>query len=77
MTASSKKVITGMKVRNLTIAILMNLAILFFLVFAWLSMYLMVIKSLKSITQDQLYPYTFTSVDFSTVVRTTSWHGSP
>lgn len=69
MTASSKKVITGMKVRNLTIAILMNLAILFFLVFAWLSMYLMVIKSLKSITQDQLYPYTFTSVDFSTVCQ--------
>ena len=69
MTATSDKKFTGRKIQNLTIAVVMNLAILFFLVFAWLSMYLMVIKSFKSITQDQLSPYTLTAIDFATAYQ--------
>ncbi len=69
MTRSHKKAVVGATVKSITTEVIMNLAILFFLVFAWLSMYLMVIKSLKSITQDQLFPYTFTKVDFKTVCQ--------
>lgn len=50
--------------KRLTLDAIVQLVIWFFLIFAWLSMYLMVIKSVKSITQDQKYPYTPTLIDF-------------
>ncbi|MDY4675816.1 MAG: carbohydrate ABC transporter permease [Candidatus Borkfalkiaceae bacterium] len=69
MNETSRNRSMGVKAKSITIGVVMNVAILFFLVFAWLSMYLMVVKSFKSITQDQLSPYTLTAVDFNTVFQ--------
>ena len=58
------KFFTRAKAKRVTLEAIVQLAIWFFLLFAWLSMYLMVIKSVKSITQDQKYPYTPTWAGF-------------
>ncbi len=64
MTTTGKSLAIKRKVKEISVATVMQIFIWFFLIFAWLSMYLMLIKSVKSITQDQKFPYTPTAIDF-------------